>query len=52
VEALYASNITTGCAAGTFCPDNNVTRAEMATFLARALGLHWGKQPGLLGWQQ
>ena len=41
VEALKASGITTGCAAGVYCPDNNVTRAEMAVFLSRALGLHW-----------
>lgn len=41
IEALRASGITSGCAAGVYCPDNNVTRAEMAVFLSRALGLHW-----------
>jgi hypothetical protein len=30
--------ITTGCAAGRFCPDRGVTRAEMAVFLDRTLG--------------
>ena len=41
VEALAASGITTGCGPGHFCPAENVTRGEMAAFLARALGLHW-----------
>ena len=41
VEALAASGITTGFPDGTFRPAENVTRAQMATFLARALGLHW-----------
>ena len=31
--------ITSGCGEGKFCPDGLVTRAQMATFLARALGL-------------
>jgi len=41
VEALAASGITQGYSDGTFRPTNPVTRAQMATFLARALGLHW-----------
>lgn len=41
IEALRSSSITTGCGTGVYCPDNNVTRAEMAVFLSRALGLHW-----------
>jgi len=41
VEALAASGITAGCGAGAFCPDNTLTRVEMAVFLAKALGLHW-----------
>ena len=41
IEALAASGITTGCGGSNFCPDDNVTRAQMAIFLARALGLHW-----------
>jgi len=41
IEALAASGITTGFPDGTFRPLEPVTRAQMATFLARALGLHW-----------
>lgn len=42
IEALAASGITQGCDAfGNFCPDANVTRAQMALFLARSLGLHF-----------
>jgi hypothetical protein len=41
VEALAASGITTGCGGGNFCPDREITRVEMAIFLAKALGLHW-----------
>ena len=41
VEALAASGITQGCDPHNFCPDRAVTRAEMAAFLARALGLYW-----------
>ena len=44
VEALAASGITQGCPDGPnlYCPDKPVSRAAMAAFLARALGLHWG----------
>jgi hypothetical protein len=41
VEALAASGITGGCGGGNFCPDANLTRRQMAIFLAKALGLHW-----------
>jgi hypothetical protein len=41
VEALAAAGITAGCAPGSFCPGNPVTRGEMAVFLAAALGLHF-----------
>lgn len=41
VEALAASGISLGCGGGNFCPDDPVTRRNMARFLARALGLHW-----------
>lgn len=41
VEALKASGITLGCTATTFCPTQAVTRAQMALFLSRALGLSW-----------
>lgn len=41
VEAMAASGLTGGCAAGSFCPDNPVTRGQLAVFLASALGLHF-----------
>jgi hypothetical protein len=41
VEALAAAGITGGCAAGSYCPDQPVTRGQMAVFLAAALGLHF-----------
>jgi|GEM_PF-6507030 len=39
INALAASGITAGCAPNRFCPDGLVTRAQMATFLTRALNL-------------
>ncbi len=42
IDRLAAAGVTRGCNPPTndrFCPDNPVTRAEMATFLTRALGL-------------
>ena len=41
IEALAASGITGGCGNGNFCPNGFVTRGEIATFFARALGLHF-----------
>lgn len=41
IEALKASGITSGATPTTFNPSGTVSRAEMAVFLARALGLHW-----------
>lgn len=41
IEALAASGITTGCGGNNFCPNSTVSRAQMAAFIARALGLHW-----------
>ncbi len=41
IEALAASGITTGCGGGNYCPESPITRAQMAVFLAKALGLHW-----------
>jgi len=43
IEALAASGITGGCGGGNFCPNNPVTRAQMATFLAKALGLSYSQ---------
>ena len=47
IEALYAAHITTGCTQDplAYCPSNPVTRAQMATFLARALELEAPPQP-------
>jgi S-layer homology domain len=39
IEALAASGITAGCGGGNFCPDQPLTRGQMAVFLAKALGL-------------
>jgi hypothetical protein len=41
VEALAAAGITGGCGGGNYCPDQPVTRGQMAVFLSAALGLHW-----------
>jgi hypothetical protein len=41
IEALAASGITGGCGSGNYCPDNPVTRGQMAVFIAKALGLHF-----------
>lgn len=37
IEQLFAEGITTGCGGGNFCPNDSVTRAQMATFIVRAL---------------
>ncbi len=38
IDVFYANGITTGCGVGPliYCPEDNVTRAEMAVFLLRA----------------
>jgi hypothetical protein len=41
VEALVASGLTGGCGNGLFCPNNPVTRGQMAVFLSKALGLQF-----------
>jgi len=41
VEALVKSGITAGCGNGNFCPDQPLTRGQMAVFLSKALGLQW-----------
>ena len=41
VEALADAGITGGCGGGNYCPDDPLTRGQMAVFLAVALGLHW-----------
>jgi hypothetical protein len=41
IEQLYAEGITTGCGTSplTYCPEDSVTRAEMAVFLVRTFNL-------------
>jgi hypothetical protein len=39
IWAVAADGITTGCAPDRFCPGATVDRAQMASFLARALDL-------------
>ncbi|HTR02609.1 MAG TPA: S-layer homology domain-containing protein [Thermoanaerobaculia bacterium] len=41
IEALAQSGITGGCGGGKFCPDNPLTRGQMAVFLAKGLGMGW-----------
>ncbi len=43
IEALSTAGITSGCGGRNYCPDNPITRAEMAVFLSAALGLDWPK---------
>jgi hypothetical protein len=45
IEALYASGATAGCdnTSDNYCPDNPVTRAQLAVMLAKLLGLSWPK---------
>ena len=38
IERFKSDGITTGCGYNTYCPDQYVTRAEMAVFLSRAFG--------------
>ncbi len=39
IEELAATGITAGCGNGTYCPDNPITRGQMAVFLVKAYGL-------------
>jgi hypothetical protein len=44
VEALVKAGVTVGCDAGPparYCPDDPVTRRQMAVFISKALGLDW-----------
>jgi hypothetical protein len=43
IEALHAAGITGGCKVSPpkYCPDDPVTRGQMAVFLSVALGLEW-----------
>jgi len=58
INALYESGITGGCNPGLFCPTADVTRAQMAIFLVRALNLpppvhdHFSDDNGMTGESQ
>jgi hypothetical protein len=39
IEQLATEGITGGCSTGLYCPDNPVTRAQMAVFLVRTFSL-------------
>jgi hypothetical protein len=39
IKQLVAEGITTGCAAGAYCPESPVTRDQMAVFLVKTFGL-------------
>lgn len=39
IEAIAREGITLGCRSGSYCPGQSVSRAEMASFLARAFDL-------------
>ncbi len=43
IDALAAAGITSGCSSQGFCPDDPVTRAQMATFLVNAFDLTGGE---------
>jgi hypothetical protein len=44
INRLRAAGITSGCDDGRFCPDGLVTRAQMATFISKALELGWADE--------
>jgi len=39
IHYIYSRGITTGCAAGLFCPNDLLPRWQMAVFIVRAFGL-------------
>ncbi len=39
IKQLVTDGITSGCGAGNYCPDDSVTRAQMAIFLVRTFNL-------------
>lgn len=41
INRVAAAGITGGCALGSYCPGSSTTRAQMATFLTRSLGLSY-----------
>jgi hypothetical protein len=39
IEALYNAGVISGCISSAFCPQNTVTRGQIAKFLSNAFGL-------------
>jgi len=39
IKQLVTEGITAGCGSGTYCPEQPVTRAQMAVFLVRTFNL-------------
>ncbi len=39
IEQLKAEGVTSGCGGGNYCPDANITRGQMATFLVKTFRL-------------
>jgi hypothetical protein len=39
IEQLASEDITGGCGGGDYCPNNSVTRAQMAIFIQRTFNL-------------
>jgi hypothetical protein len=52
IEALSIEGITTGCGGGNFCPQDAVTRAQMAVFLVRTFNLPIILPPQPLRWDE
>ena len=46
IERMAELGVTAGCGDGMFCPDRNVSRAQMAVFLSGAYRLPDGPDPG------
>lgn len=51
INVLAANGITKGCSSGLYCPQEPVRRGEMASFLARALGLDPAHPPATSPWR-
>ncbi len=45
IGKLSARNVTSGCGTGIYCPDQLVTREQMAAFIMRSLGEFFPPQP-------
>ena len=45
IQAVANAGVTTGCGGGKYCPEDNVTRGQMAAFMNRLGALGPGKTP-------